>query len=483
VSISNGVDANSTNFNAAFMSRTINTNTTGSITAGTNFKRAVQDALTAFATGGQSSATAITKDIAVFSTVATAADSGKLPTSSAGLHIIVYNRGSNAMALFPATGDAIDGLSANSSISIPSGDSIAASCRAAGQWITESFQFNLVTVPNGGTGVATLASNGVLLGSGTSAVAVTAAGSADQVLRVPGAGGAPAFGAVDLTKSDAVTGSLPIANGGTGATAASTAFNALSPMTTSGDIIYGGSSGAGTRLAKGTNTQVLTLAAGLPTWATPSAASALPTVQKFTSGSGNYTTPASTRYIRVRMVGAGGGGGGCGTASSGNGAAGGNSTFGTTLLVTNGGGGGPNGNNGPAGGTASLGSGPVGIALTGGGGGGAAATTGTNFVTVGGIGGSSAFGGGGSSGYTGVGGAGAANSGGGGGGAGNQHTSTLISGAGGGAGGFVDAIIVPTASQVFAYVVGAGGAGGTAGTNGFAGGAGAAGQILIEEYY
>jgi hypothetical protein len=39
------------------------------------------------------------------------------------------------------------------------------------------------------------------------------------------------------------------------------------PMTASGDIIYGGTSGAPTRLAKGTDGQVLTLASGLPSWA------------------------------------------------------------------------------------------------------------------------------------------------------------------------------------------------------------------------
>jgi hypothetical protein len=39
-------------------------------------------------------------------------------------------------------------------------------------------------------------------------------------------------------------------------------------MTAEGDIIYGGSSGTGTRLAKGSDAQVLTLASGVPTWAT-----------------------------------------------------------------------------------------------------------------------------------------------------------------------------------------------------------------------
>lgn len=62
-----------------------------------------------------------------------------------------------------------------------------------------------------------LASNGVVLGAGAGATpTATTAGTADQVLRVPGAGGTPAFGTVDLTKSAAVTGILTSVNGGTG---------------------------------------------------------------------------------------------------------------------------------------------------------------------------------------------------------------------------------------------------------------------------
>lgn len=39
---------------------------------------------------------------------------------------------------------------------------------------------------------------------------------------------------------------------------------------------------------------------------------AVPTVQKFTSGSGTYTTPSGVKWIRVRMVGGVGGPGGSG---------------------------------------------------------------------------------------------------------------------------------------------------------------------------
>lgn len=64
---------------------------------------------------------------------------------------------------------------------------------------------------------------------------------------------------------------IAIANGGTGQTSKTAAFDALQPMTTSGDIIYGGVSGTGTRLAKATDGWVLTLVSGLPAWAAVSA--------------------------------------------------------------------------------------------------------------------------------------------------------------------------------------------------------------------
>lgn len=57
----------------------------------------------------------------------------------------------------------------------------------------------------------------------------------------------------------------------------STSFNNLSPMTTGGDIIYGGASGTGTRLANGSAGQVLTSAGTTlaPTWSTVSTTAVL----------------------------------------------------------------------------------------------------------------------------------------------------------------------------------------------------------------
>lgn len=92
---------------------------------------------------------------------------------------------------------------------------------------------------------------------------------------------------------------IALNKGGTGQTTKAAAFDALSPMTTGGDIIYGGASGTGTRLANGSAGQVLTSAGTTlaPTWATPttgtvtsvtSANTALATVANST------TTPAIT---------------------------------------------------------------------------------------------------------------------------------------------------------------------------------------------
>lgn len=74
-----------------------------------------------------------------------------------------------------------------------------------------------LAVSRGGTGTSSFTSNGILYGNGTSAIQVTAAGSANQVFRVPSGGNPPSFGSIDLASSAAVGSSiLPIANGGTG---------------------------------------------------------------------------------------------------------------------------------------------------------------------------------------------------------------------------------------------------------------------------
>lgn len=111
---------------------------------------------------------------------------------------------------------------------------------------------------------------------------------------------------VSLTSQ--VTGTLPIANGGTGQTSASAAFNALSPITTAGDLIVGNGANSATRLAIGANTYVLTSNGTTATWAAPTGATisndtststnVYPTFAAATSGSLStiYTSNAKLLY-------------------------------------------------------------------------------------------------------------------------------------------------------------------------------------------
>lgn len=70
------------------------------------------------------------------------------------------------------------------------------------------------------------------------------------------------------------------------------------PMTTAGDLIVGGSSGTPTRLAKGTDGQVLTMVTGAEAWATPSGggggAATLPYAKLSMPGANNQHVFAST---------------------------------------------------------------------------------------------------------------------------------------------------------------------------------------------
>lgn len=92
------------------------------------------NAITAFATGGQASATALTSEINSITVCATAGDSVKLPTSVAGMMIQVSNLGATAAAVFPISGDLIDALAANASVSLAVGRSIIFTCAVAGSW-------------------------------------------------------------------------------------------------------------------------------------------------------------------------------------------------------------------------------------------------------------------------------------------------------------------------------------------------------------
>lgn len=88
---------------------------------------------------------------------------------------------------------------------------------------------------------------------------------------------------------------LPITSGGTGQTTASAAFNALSPITSTGDLIVGNGTNSATRLGIGSTGQVLTVSGGTATWA--NAATPTSVTQSMVAG---QSFSANTSYL-VRM--------------------------------------------------------------------------------------------------------------------------------------------------------------------------------------
>lgn len=120
-----------------------------------------------------------------------------------------------------------------------------------------SAALNTVAVAQGGSGAVTL--TGLLRGNGTSAfTAITDSTTVGQVLRVTGSN-TYAWGALSLSTAAAITGTLPVGNGGTGAT-----------TFTANGVLYGNTTSAVQATAQGAANSVLTANAGAPAFsATP----------------------------------------------------------------------------------------------------------------------------------------------------------------------------------------------------------------------
>lgn len=131
----------------------------------------------------------------------TTADSGIHPNVGADVDVLIGSTSTSTTAKL----EVIGGIFANASSTIDSNFTV-----------TGAVVFDTaLTVANGGTGAVTL--TGILEGNGTGAFTANDSSTVGQVLRVTGAS-AFAFGALDLADSDAITGTLPTGNGGTGVT-------------------------------------------------------------------------------------------------------------------------------------------------------------------------------------------------------------------------------------------------------------------------
>lgn len=154
---------------------------------------------------------------------------------------------------------------------------------SATTWATSAALAASAIVVGGGAGVAP---STITTGTGVVTALGVNTGTAGAFVVNGGALGTPSSGtltnATGLPLSTGVTGTLAIANGGTGQTTASAAFNALSPITTAGDLILGNGVNSATRLPIGTNGYVLTSNGTTASWAAASSG----TVTSITFGTG-----------------------------------------------------------------------------------------------------------------------------------------------------------------------------------------------------
>jgi len=186
--------------------------------------------------------------------------------------------------LSPSTGTALQLGDASDTITIPTGATLT---------ITDG-----LGVAGGGTGLTSFTAGDVLYASGTTTLAKLAKGTAEQVLAMNSGATAPDWGSVDLTVLPTITaakggtgqtsytaGDIVYASGTTavsklgvgtarqalqtnsGATAPEWVASPQSLMTAAGDILYASGANTLAKLAKGSNDEVLTLAAGVPSWA------------------------------------------------------------------------------------------------------------------------------------------------------------------------------------------------------------------------
>lgn len=156
-----------------------------------------------------------------------------------------------------------------------------------------------------------LTANALIVGRGGDDVAALASLGTTTTVLHGNASGDPTFGAVSLSAD--VSGTLPIAHGGTGQTAKTAAFDALAPNTTKGDlVVHDGTNNV--RKAVGSDGQVLTADAastGGVKWAAAGGGSSTRAITFAIDGGGvalttgikaDVSVPFACTITKVRML-------------------------------------------------------------------------------------------------------------------------------------------------------------------------------------
>ena len=196
----------------------------------------------------QSTATLITRTVSIVDS-ASATYGVRLPTPTvlAELHT-VENITVDIIYIYPHLGAPIDYGTINSSTYLSAGSTMS--------FIWDGLSWNTIgdTVAAGNSGVTVNHLSGNITISNTGVLSL--AGGTTGLTPV-----LPTSGAITLG------GTLNIANGGTGATTTTQAFNNLSPLTTAGDTLYFNGTN-NVRLPISVDGNMLSIATGSPTWVT-----------------------------------------------------------------------------------------------------------------------------------------------------------------------------------------------------------------------
>mgnify|MGYP001604127846 CR=1 FL=1 len=141
--------------------------------------------ITAFAGGGQGSATALTGEFNNVTTCATAGDSVKLLTAALGQNQTVKNSGATALAVFPFSGDSINALAVNLSVDIPPGGQMTFRAISATVWESDEMLVSQAPSTQKGSLVVKAADS-----AGNTVTTITnASQAAARIYTVPDAGG------------------------------------------------------------------------------------------------------------------------------------------------------------------------------------------------------------------------------------------------------------------------------------------------------